>query len=343
MEPIVITDYNEWNEIIDQCESLRIKYKIKQRLSNLHLSLVNNKGFQFARYVFSVSGEEPEYEPSIISIAKEFNKVPYNHIENQYGYREVPTDDPHRFKVKWDIENSRPFGFFEEYFANQDLICYSYDINSSYSYAMTFPMPDTSKPALLNAKVGVHQIGFSKDGFVTTDYGIRMDYVFDLIESPFKEYVCKYYKLKAQAAPGSNERTEYKYRLNIPYGLTQRHNIFIHNTIIYWATKYVRQFLDEDTIYSNVDSIVSLSKRTDLPLGNDMGQFKCEHEDMYFKCAHIGCYQWKSKDGNLEVHYKGIPSFLITDVSDLSDIKDNVLKLPYRLENNKIVKESNNG
>ena len=64
---------------------------------------------------------------------------------------------------------------------------------------------------------------------------------------------------------------------------------------------------------------------------------------MYFKFAHIGCYQWKSKNGNLEVHYKGIPSFLITDVSDLSDIKDNVLKLPYRLENNKIVKESNNG
>ena len=122
MEPIVITDYNEWNEIIDQCESLRIKYKIKQRLSNLHLSLINNKGFQFARYVFSVSGEEPEYEPSIISIAKEFNKVPYNHIEGQYGYREVPTEDPHRFKVKWDIENSRPFGFFEEYFANQEKV-----------------------------------------------------------------------------------------------------------------------------------------------------------------------------------------------------------------------------
>ena len=44
----------------------------------------------------------------------------------------------------------------------------------------------------------------------------------------------------------------------------------------------------------------------------------------------------KSKDGKLEVHYKGIPSFLITDVSDISDIKDNAAKLPYRLENNKI-------
>lgn len=333
-DAIVITDYNEFNELIDMAKSLRIKYKLFQRMSNIHLSIKNKYGMQCKHYVFSLAGNKPDPEPNIVAISREFNKVPYNHIEGQYGYTEVKTDDPHRFKVRWDVENSRPFGFFEEYFKNQDLICYSYDINSSYPYAMTMPMPDTSKPALRNARVGVHQIGFSKEGFVTTDYGIVMDYVFDLIESPFKEYVYKYYNLKKNST--GDEKQDYKYRLNIAYGLTQRHNIFIHNTIIYWATKYVRQYLDEDTIYSNVDSIVSLSKRDDLPMGNALGEFKCEHDEMYFKCAHIGCYQWKSKDGKLEVHYKGIPSFLITDVSDISDIKDNAAKLPYRLENNKI-------
>lgn len=336
MEAIVIKDYNEFNEIVDMAESMRIKYKINQRMSNIHLRLLNNKGFQMKHYIFSLTGLEPDLEPNIVAIAKELSKVPYNRIEGQYGYTEVKTEDKYRFKVKWEVENSRPFGFFEEYFANQDLLCYSYDINSSYPYAMTMPMPDTSKPALLNHRVGVHQIGFSKDGFVTTDYGIVMDYVFDLIESPFKEYVYKYYNLKKNST--GDEKQAYKYHLNIAYGLTQRHNIFIHNTIIYWATKYVRSYLDEDTIYSNVDSIVSLSKRTDLPLGDALGEFKCEHDGMYFKCAHIGCYQWKSKDGKLEVHYKGIPSILITDVSDISDIKENSLKLPYRIENNKIVK-----
>lgn len=335
MEPVIITDYNELNELLDSADSLRIKYKISQRLSNIHIRFVNNRGIQIRHYIFSLSGKKPEYEPNILAIAKKFSKVKYNHIEGQYGYTEIPTDTPHKFKVKWDIKNSKPFGFFEDYFANQDLICYSYDINSSYSFAMTMPMPDTSKPALLNARVGVHQIGFSKDGFTTTDYGIKMDYVFDLIESPFKDYVIEYYNLKKNAI--GELRTEYKYCLNIPYGLTQRHNIFIHNTIIYWATKYVRQFLDEDSIYSNVDSIVSLKKRTDLPLGNELGQFKCEHEEMYFKCAHLGCYQWKDKNGNLEIHYKGIPSYLITDVSDISDIKENMLKMPYRVENNRII------
>lgn len=334
MEPIIITDFNKFNEIIDTADSLRIKYTISQRMSNVHLRLKDYRGYQTTHYVFSLAGTKPDLEPNITSIAREFNKINYSHLEGQYGYTQIKTEDPHRFKVKWDIQNSRPFGFIEEYFANQDLICYSYDINSSYPYAMTMPMPDTSKPALLNHKVGVHQIGFSKDGFVTIDYGIVMDYVFDLIESPFKDYVYKYYNLKKNAT--GDKKLEYKFRLNIAYGLTQRHNIFIHNTIIYWATKYVRQFLDEDTIYSNVDSIVSKTKRTNLPLGNDLGEFKCEHEEMYFKCVHMGCYQWKTKDGKVEVHYKGIPSFLITDVSDISDIKENALKLPYRIENNKI-------
>lgn len=334
MEPKVINDFNMWNEIIDNAIFTRTKFRINQRLSNLHLRLINKFGREFSHYIFSISGNKPEYEPNVLSIAKEFAKVPYSRIEGQYGYTEVPTEDPHRFKVKWDIQNSRPFGFFEEYFANQELLCYSYDINSSYPFAMTMPMPDTSKPALLNHRVGVHQIGFSKDGFVTTDYGIVMDYVFDLISSPFTEYVLKYYTLKKNA--NKDQKIAYKYKLNIPYGLTQRHNIFIHNTIIYWATKYVRQFLDEDTIYSNVDSIVSLRRRSDLPMGDDLGEFKCEHDAMYFKCVHIGCYQWKDKTGKLEIHYKGIPPFLITDISDISNIKENVSKLPYILENNKI-------
>lgn len=342
MEPTIITDYNDWNEIIDNAEFTRTKYRINQKFSNLHLRLINNKGREFAHYVFAIDGKEPEKEPNILSIAKEFAKIKYSHIEHQYGYTEIPTDEPHRFKVKWDIDNTRPFGFFEEYFANKDLLCYSYDINSSYPFAMTMPMPDTSKPALLNTRVGVHQIGFSKDGFVTTDYGIIMDYVFDLVESPFTPYVKKYYELKKNAS--LEDRLMYKYRLNIPYGLTQRHNIFYHNTIIYWATKYVRQFLDEDTIYSNIDSIVSLRRRSDLPMGLELGEFKCEHDEMYFKCAHLGCYQWKDKEGKVEIHYKGIPSFLVTDVSDISDIKNNILKLPYRLENNKLVKgDVNNG
>lgn len=102
MEPIIITDFRQFNEIIDLANSLRIKYTISQRMSNIHLRLKSNQGshHQTTHYVFSLAGTKPDPEPNIVSIAKEFNKINYSHLEGQYGYTQVKTDDPHRFKVK---------------------------------------------------------------------------------------------------------------------------------------------------------------------------------------------------------------------------------------------------
>ena len=68
MEPKIIKDFNEWNEIIDNAIFTRTKFRINQRLSNLHLRLINKFGREFSHYIFSVSGNEPEYEPNVLSI-----------------------------------------------------------------------------------------------------------------------------------------------------------------------------------------------------------------------------------------------------------------------------------
>jgi hypothetical protein len=97
--------------------------------------------------------------------------------------------------------------------------------------------------------------------------------------------------------------------LNIPTGCIQRHNIFLRNAIIHYSNEYIKKYIDENTIYCNVDCIVSLVPRPDIPTGDCIGSFKNEHNNEAFKFIDTGMYQW-----NDECHYKGIPSNTIIDI-----------------------------
>ena len=112
--------------------------------------------------------------------------------------------------------------------------------------------------------------------------------------------------------------------------MIQRYNIFIRLGILYNAAEYIKQFQDEDTVYCNTDSIVSLKRRTDLPLGIELGQFKEEHVNEDFKFIQAGQYQWGS-----ECHYKGIPGCALTDIENTENWQEN---LPYKLVNRRVVK-----
>ena len=52
--------------------------------------------------------------------------------------------------------------------------------------------------------------------------------------------------------------------------------------------------------------------RTDLPIGNNIGQFKNEHSGESFKYKQAGIYQW-----NKECHYKGIKGYAIDDIDNI--------------------------
>ena len=163
-------------------------------------------------------------------------------------------------------------------------ICY--DMNSAYSYAMIQPMPDTSIPP--KQKVIEHgEIGFDLNGNrQTSGYSL---YVFNLMDSPFKKFVETYYKKKVKAKNQADKRRAKEY-LNFCVGFLQGRDPYTRAQIVGLANDRILSLIDENTIYCNTDSIVSLKPREDLEIGDEIGQWKVQHEG---KFAFIGFnYQW---------------------------------------------------
>lgn len=209
------------------------------------------------------------------------------------------------------------------------MICWSYDINSAYAYAMLKPMPDTTVEPRYNDIIKEGEIGFYPLGGASTEVGEFANIIFPLMESPFKNYIIEYYNLK-QKAKGI-ERKKWKDFLNFPSGFLAKKNIFLRNALIYYSNEYINQFIDENTVYVNVDCIVSLVPRYDIPIGNEIGQFKEEHKAKKFYYIKPMIYQWEDEKG----HCPGIPSESIQDIKHIEDWR---YQLYYKFENGKVVK-----
>ena len=253
-------------------------------------------------------------------------------FKEEFGYKEL-IDNEGRKHIHWKIKDPGNYDFVREQYSRKWLKCYSYDQNSAYSYAMLQPMPDTSKRPKLNDFVGPNEIGFFEDGMATTEEGVYAEYIYPLMPSPFTPYVLKYFNKKINSKT-IEEKSKWKYFLNIPTGMLHRVNIFMRLAVLYYARNYIRSFIDENTIYCNVDSIVSTKERLDLPLNDNLGSFKAEHKNEDFKFIKSGIYQW----GN-ECHYKGIPGCTISDIEDIKGWRSN---FPYKLENRRIIKNEKN-
>lgn len=263
------------------------------------------------------------------NIASQFSQqVKFHKITEGYGRRIVKGVNG-KERVYWDYKGNNGFQYCNEYYAHKELKCWGYDISSAYAFAMLNPMPDTTQEPRYNDYVKKHEIGFYKNGKATTVEGMYADIIFPLMDSPFKEWVCKYYRKKEEATTDV-DRQKWKDYLNIPQGLLQRYNIFLRNAILYYNNIYIRNFTDSNTVYVNTDSIVSLVPRPDIPIGNDIGQFKLKHIGESFKYKIVGIFQW----GN-DCHYKGIPGNCIKDIDEIDNWKNN---FDYRMEGDLVVK-----
>lgn len=314
--PIIWLTPEEFNKKIEIAKLLNRQIKIDSSLTRVNMTIT--KGNFVDRYsVDLIKGQIPTIK-SIGWVAAMFKKkVPI--ITEGYGRKETlaPTFEmPGHTRIDWDYLDPGNFSYINEDYKLKKLKCYSYDINSAYSFAMLKPMPDTEHPKF-DAVVGPNEIGFRKNTILTpvVGEGRHADVVFKLIESPYKEFVYKYYTLKENEPHDSQKRGFYKTILNITSGLLHRYNIFHRLTVLYYAKMYIQKFIDENTVYCNVDSIVSIKKRTDLPISNDIGDFKAQHQDDLFKFKKVGIYQW-----NNEVHYSGIPNEAINDIENIKSI-----------------------
>ena len=312
-----IETFNKILSDLDYCLSLNIKKPYPATLALYFGDCV---------YYTSLTGDKKN-SANVGNIMAQLDKyakrIEYELLDKElYGYNKVKIG-PFKTKIHWDLKDPGNFDYVNDDYKLKWLKCYSYDINSAYSFAMLKPIPDTSKPCRRFDVVQKGEIGFYKNGEATTEIGAWAEYIFPLKESPFKAYIEHYYQKKEQAKD-KKERDMWKLFLNIPSGMTQKLNIFVRLAILHYAAVYISSFIDENTVYCNTDSIVSLVPRYDLPMGNEIGQFKVEHINDDFKYKQAGIYQWGEK-----CHYKGIPSVALKDIENIKNWADN---LPYKFD-----------
>ena len=317
-----------FNEIVS-------KYYRPLEVKQVHASTVM---FQIddCKYYCSLTGEKKD-TINVGNIMNQFNRLVeanYELQEGQFGKTTIKEQGRTK-RVDWNIEDPGNFWYTDDRRAGKWLKCWSYDLNSAFSYAMTKPMPDTSKEPRLRDLVQENEIGFYSDGGATTKVGAYAEYIFPLMPSPFTKYVENYYN-KKQKAKDKNERNCWKKFLNIPSGMLHRKNIFMRNAVLYYAKKHIEEYIDDDTVYCNTDSIISIKPRTDLPISDKIGEFKEEKQNVSFKYLEAGIYQWEQ-----ECHYKGIPGIALTDIEKPKDWANN---LPYRYDKTlrRIVKNGEN-
>lgn len=177
--------------------------------------------------------------------------------------------------------------------------CIGYDENSAWDWAMCQPMPNTNKPYKKWQKLKDGEIGFNRDirGYSDREYlymetkiGELCEFVFEKIESPFKDFVNYYYNKKKNAKT-PEEKQKYKDILVFPIGYMARKNPFIRSAILSYSNYRIFDLIDPETTYSsNTDSLNSTVIRDDIELGEELGQFKIEHTGDYVYCD--SGYQW---------------------------------------------------
>lgn len=185
-----------------------------------------------------------------------------------------------------------------------DAVCY--DINSAYAWAMCQPMPDTSKPSMCKV-IEDGEVGFDCEGDIQRE-GFS-NHVFKMLDySPFTKFAHKWFDRKKQPKFKQKAKNVLVYSV----GFLQRKNPYLRAYIVGLCNELVRSLIDENTLYCNTDSIVSLKERKDFKLGSGLGEWKIEHKG---KFAYDGFnYQWKDDT----VAYRGVPKTWFPENYDIT-------------------------
>lgn len=273
----------------------RAYYTLKVMYARIVLRYFGN-GNSYAEYIFYLDGSEHHQTVSGMrafnTLQKMSNKGVVDLTENKELYNSL--------YGRWNIEAISGLIYFNEKLSGKRYEnCFCYDRNSAYSAAMLEPIPNTNVIPRRDGYVKKGEIGFRvMDRGITNEIhlyavfeeGYYAEYIFPAIESPFKHFVEYHYKKRAKATGIEADRL--KQVLNYAVGYIRRKNPFIHSCILSRARYYIESLIDENTLYSNTDSIVSRVQRPDIEklVGTEIGQFKIQHKGSF---AYNGSgYQW---------------------------------------------------
>ena len=207
------------------------------------------------------------------------------------------------------VESARPLVSYNKKFDNTEHYVYCYDLNSAYANVLKDKIIDTYHWRSYD-EVGDGEIGFNFDNNLTLVHkgeGLAFR-VYKLIDSPFKEYINKYYNIKKSAPSGSREKKVAKAYLNYCVGLWQNHNPFLRayvvNTCNEYISKYIKKYKDIVCMW-NTDAIYTTEPIEELELGTEIGQWKLEYEGLFRQKQ--TAYQ---KVDKAEVTYRGVSKCL---------------------------------
>ena len=211
------------------------------------------------------------------------------YMEQQKAYK-IPKASEYNSPLvdRWvDTDNNKyictakPILGYNKSYQGMELVdVYEYDINSAYSSQLLDKIPDLYNPIMVDrgtdeSIVREGQVGFILDSDCTmVPVGYFADIIFNLIDTPdsLKEYHNKWYSIKKESE--GNVKQDAKDHLNFPIGYSQRTNPFFRSYVIGMCNKKIKSIMDKDTLLWNTDAIFSRVRRTDLEIGNEIGQFK---------------------------------------------------------------------
>lgn len=228
-------------------------------------------------YIFDLNNQ-PIAKSSGLDTFREFNKYYKIPKASDYQYNQLDkwlSDETGKYHC-----SAKPIiGYNEKYEKQIHFDCYEYDLNSAYSNTVLEKIPDLSAPIKADypnlIKVNKDEVGFLIDDNLTlVKPGYMADIKFKLIDTPteLKNWLINLYIKKSNAK--GLEKAQAKAILNYPYGYCQRYNPFLRSYVIHNCNEKIRRLIDHETLFWNTDAIFTLNKRTDLDIGNNIGQFK---------------------------------------------------------------------
>lgn len=180
-------------------------------------------------------------------------------------------------------QSAKPILGYNPKFDNTEHEVYVYDLNSAYANILKDKIIDTYHWREYDT-VGEGEVGFLFDDNLTMKRtGQYADRIYKLIESPFKDYVTKYYNIKRNAPSGSRARTEAKAMLNYLVGCWQNHNPFLRAYVVNSCNEFIFNIIQENrdiVCMYNTDAVYSVAP-LDLDIGTEIGQFKLEYHGLF--------------------------------------------------------------
>lgn len=307
---IEFLDYKDFNKHLEFCKKYRnIVFEKRKKcesalVANLEVQRVNiyltyRRGTKTCTYCFRLDNDENPQKITGLQaycVLCKYYKVP--NMSSEAKFKKQIDYNGEKSSISWIIDAAIPLLYSNTEYSGQRLKnCYEYDLVSAYGWALTQPIPDTTKKPRFNSKVKDGEIGFLMDGTIT--FNSLANIIFPLMESPFKKFVAKWIEIKKST--NKELAIKGKQMINFAVGYMQRTNPFIRNTIVNRCSNYIMDLIDENTLYCNTDSLISKVKRDDIKIKDEIGFFQIKHKGTF---AYSGYnYQW-NKDVPT---YRGVP------------------------------------